>query len=183
MVALIGMKVKDGKKIEALVRDAARDAKDEKVEVKLDLEKTGDGTTIHRILGPVDENTRKRFGTPYVHFAFRDDLLIFALGEQGLKALKDGLESTKGRRGGSPQVELALAVSKLAAIASAVDAASAAEAARKAFKGPDAAKDSLRLSLQGEGEAVKLRLSMDVPAMKFFAYGLGVQTPVARSNP
>jgi hypothetical protein len=186
MVALLGIKLKEGRKIETLLRDAAREVKpDEKVDVKFDMDKASDGTPIHRILAPAtDDSTKKQFGTPYVYSAFRDDLLLIAVGEQGLKVLKDGLDSTKVARAAHlPQIAASMSFSKFGAIADAPDREKATAAARQAFKGPDAGKDALRLDLKAEGDSVKLRLSMDVPVLKFFALSAGQDVAKAPPNP
>ncbi len=168
-----GMKVKDGKQIETALRDAVAAAKpDDKAEIKLDAAKAADGTPIHRITGKekADEKMVKAFGETVVYFAVNNDTAIAAFGASGLDAVQKALVSTAkplNTVAGADQVAVVARASKLADLDEEHPEASKAAAA-EAFAAGASAKDGVRLTLHGEGAAVRLKLGLDVPALKFF---------------
>jgi hypothetical protein len=163
---VMGLKVKEGGDIEKLVRNAIKSLPEKEQEkIKFDEEKAGD-IGIHQFIpdsGMADENSKRMFGeNPAVYFAFRDDALVAAIGEEGLEALKEVLKS-KPKSGATLQMEASL--SRFAPIMS-KDHPAAPDAAKKAFK--DGKKDKVRLVLEG-GKVLTLKISMDAPVVTFSA--------------
>jgi hypothetical protein len=161
---LMGLKVKDGRRIEQLVRDALKDAPEkDREKIQFDVAKAGD-VAIHR--GVVDEaeagpDFKKNFGEDRtVYFAFRADAILLALGEDGLAAIKGA--ATAAPKAG-PVLQMQVATARVARLM-AEQQKSAPEAAKKAFKDPD--KDKFRLAVEG-GPALTVRLSMDAQILAF----------------
>ncbi|HEU5115883.1 MAG TPA: hypothetical protein VFT74_04335 [Isosphaeraceae bacterium] len=187
-----GMQVVDGKKIETALRDAlkASPPKDD-TKVTLDAAKAADGTSIHKIQGKVDENTAKMFGKDAaLYLAFQDDLMMVVLGEKGEEAMKKALGSASDRPAATalPPAALVVHAAKLAPFAQqGADTDAEREAMTKAagevFQGANASKDLLRVSVQGEGDTVFLKVSCDVPVLSFFAkVGMAQQQQLAAPN-
>ena len=179
-VILAGAKVKGGKKIEKAFRDSLAKAKPKDVsDVKLDVAKAADGTSISRMKAkPKEGQKADSLGEPLVFFAFREDLAIFALGENGQKVLIQALDATKTPpTGTAAPVELSASAAKLSQMAEGASRDALRDAAGEVFQGKDAAKDSVRLSVRGVGDATRLRLATDVPALRFF-----VKTAAARQQ-
>jgi len=170
-VVLAGAKLKGGKKVEKVFRDSVvkGKAKDE-YQVKLDVAKAADGTAIGRMKAkPKEGQKADSLGEPLMFFAFREDLALFALGENGQKVLIQALGSTgKLPAATAAPVELAASVAKLAQMAEGTARDPLRNAAGEVFQGKDAAKDAIRLNVRGVGEAVRLRLATDVPTLRFF---------------
>ena len=161
---LMGLKVANGGEIEKVFRDAVKSApeKDQK-SIKLDVAKSG-GVSIHQIIPDAkqaDENSKRLFGdNPEVYFAFRDDALLVAGGQDGLAAIKEAV-AAKPKTGATMQMEASM--SRFAPLMSKENPA-ATEVAKKVFK--DGKKDKVRLALEG-GKALTIKVSMDAPVVTF----------------
>jgi hypothetical protein len=170
-VALFGMKARQGRRIDQLIRQAAKQAKpDDSFQATFDVARASDGVTpIHKIKGDPKDFPSEQFGDSLLFFACRDDLALVAVGENGLTAIQQALDATlRPPTGPSAPIEGYAAISRLAQLDQ-PDRAKALDASRQAFKGADASKDAIRLNLRGEGDALRLRLSADVPTLRFFA--------------
>ena len=108
---LMGLKVKNGGEIEKVFRDAVKAApeKDQK-SIKLDVAKS-DGVGIYQLIPDAkqaDENSKRLFGdNPEIYFAFRDDALLIAGGQDGLDAIKEAL-AARPKSGATIQMEASM---------------------------------------------------------------------------
>jgi hypothetical protein len=163
---VMASKVKDGLEIEKLVRNAVKDAPEKDGgKIDFDVVKVGD-VNIHRgrmTEGQADADVKKAFGDEReVYFAFRDDAVILALGEEGLAAIKQAA-AAKPKAGPLLQVQMSMArAAKLVA----EQQPAAVEAAKNAFK--DKNKDKFRLVVQG-GKSLTVKFSMDAAIVTFGA--------------
>jgi hypothetical protein len=176
MVLLSAMRVKDGREFERLVREAVEQIKPKdgvKVTVKWDVARAGDGTAVHQFTAPVDKDDAdvvKHFGKPDLFFAFRNDAILASFGEGGLAPLRRILEGASAPARSESDGPVAI-VAHMATLG--VLAEKNPEAFRKAtaevFRGDAPKKDRLYFGLKGEGDGLRLRLVLDVPALKLLA--------------
>lgn len=179
---VFGMKVQDGRAFDKLIRDAIEQEKPDKgMKVEFDVAKAGDGTGIHRLSGPFNEkdpkeaNMLKTFGKgSSLAFAFRDDAIFLVFGEESVAAVRSAVEGYAANRpaAAGPGAPIA-GVVRLADFGVFADDEGARESFRRAseaaFGGDAAKKDRFSVVLKGEGDGVRLRVSLDVPAMKYLA--------------
>jgi hypothetical protein len=161
------IKVRDGKKIEQLIRDFVKEMQpNERKHVKLDHDKVGDDN-VHMIDPPnADPEAKRLFGTAAVYAAFRDDAIFLGLGKHGLDELKKAMRQTKSAgAGAAAPMQLELAVSKLALL-NKNDMERAVKAAREAFK--DGGQDRVRVTLEG-GATLRLHIDISAYLIKFGA--------------
>ena len=158
-----GVKVANGPKTEKAIRDVITTVQPKTDEVvKFDAEKAGD-VSIHRIAAKaIPAEAKQKLGDGDAYFAVRSDALMFAVGEDGLAALKEALEAPP-KAGKAINVELSVA--RLAQAMS-DQRPEAPKAAAKAF-GDDKDNDTVRLSLEG-GRELKLRFVVKTPVLTFF---------------
>ena len=172
---VIGMKVQKGQDIDKAVHDALKNLPEkDREKMKLDVAKAG-GVSIHSAVpdDKGDANTVKTLGEDStVYFAFRDDAVLIARGEEALDALKEAL-TAKPKAGAT--VGLEASMSRLATGAN-NQMPGAADAAKQAFK--DGKKDKVRISLEG-GKALTIKLSMDAPVITFSALTAEAQQKAA----
>lgn len=169
-VAVAGLKVKDGKNLEKTVQDIVNEIpeKDRKG-VKLNHAKVGDAA-VHLIVPPEepDEDLKRSLGNNHVLVAFRNDVVLVAVGEHGLKGLQDSLSALRsGPDQGTSPVQFELSISKLAPLAK-EDQEKVVEAAKKVFVGEAKGKDRVRVSLQG-GDTLRLRVGLNAEIIKLVA--------------
>ena len=102
--------VKGGGDIDRAFREVVEKAPEkDRGKVTLDADKA-EGVSIHRfdkMADDLDAEGRRDFGTNPGYLAVRDDAVFFALGADGLKALKEAL-ATKPKAGPIIRVEMAL---------------------------------------------------------------------------
>ena len=104
-----GQKVKDGKALEKglqdVVKSLPREAQDN---IKIDAEKAGN-VSIHRIdvQKGGDAEFRRLFGDNPAYVAFRSDVVMSALGDKGLDALKEAL-AAQPREGPTVRVDASM---------------------------------------------------------------------------
>jgi hypothetical protein len=176
LVVLAGMRLQDSQEFERLVREAAAKLKPEKgVTMSFDVAKAGDGTPIHQVTGPLNEGNAaakvaKQFGKASLFFAFRRDAVLASFGEAGLAPLRRAIEGAANPPASGPDEPLALEL-HLAKVGTFADGDQEAlrRATAEVFRGQDAGRDRIRLGLKGEGDGIRLRLSIDVPALKLSA--------------
>lgn len=117
--ALVGARLKEGKKIEELVKKAVESLpKDERDKVKLDAHKVA-GQSIHSIQTEDDDNVKKVLGDLTIHFGFRDDAVVFGVGENSVKAVADALAALSLQP--APTVQLDVTAGKLKQMCDAFD--------------------------------------------------------------
>jgi hypothetical protein len=173
-VLLGGMTVQKGGEFERLVREAATTIKpEEKVKITFDVAKAADGTAIHQLSGPFDEkdaDMAKHFGKASLFFAFRQDAVLFSFGESGLPPLRKAMEGFSNPP--VPELDEPIAIlmhlAKAGAFAD-TNQESFRRAASEALQGANAKRDRMHIGLKGEGDALRLRLALDVPALKLMA--------------
>ncbi len=159
-----GVKVAEGEKLAKTLRDLIETLPEtERAKIKLDRDKAG-GTAIHELdlTKGFDEKTRATFGEAPVYVALRPDAVYFALGEDGLKALKEALTAPKSA---TAPLRLELSLNRLAAVMA---------------KTPEQAKAARRLLTQGEegrfrisvegGERLRLRLHVNLTVVRLLAH-------------
>ena len=100
------MKIQDGRAFDRLVREAIEKVKPEKgFKVTFDVAKAADGTAIHEMSGPYDKDDAdivKHFGKGSLAFAFRENDVLIAFGEDSKTAAEGprGLVEARGLRFG-----------------------------------------------------------------------------------
>ena len=174
--ALVGMKVKDGVKLETFFRDAVSTQDDDdkkKAKVTLDFVKASpEGPAVHKVELLEKTDGDEMFGKGELYLTVRDDVVLLSLGSRGHDVLKDALARTADKApAGSTQLELAAFLKRFAPVTGDDDAkrAEAKAAAEEVFVGEDAGKDAVRLRLGTEGDFLQLGLTADVPALRFLA--------------
>jgi hypothetical protein len=166
-----GIQVKQGMKVDELLRATAKDPK-RKGEVKLDVDKVG-GTAIHLLVPKnkekLDENM-KSFGNQDVFVCARDDAILMSMGKHGLSALKDAigkLDRATPAKDTDP-VQLELSFLKIAQIEHNGWESGVADIVRKTFAAAPKGADRLRLSLHG-GESLRVHFDMSLELVKVAA--------------
>ena len=164
------VKLKDGDKLGATVRDLITDAmktmpEAEKAKIHLDAEKVGD-VTVHRFEVPKDPKTQKVLddlpGDNNLYVAFRKDALFLAIGKESLPTLKQALGAST--TAASPVFVFDFDVARIAPVLAKTQ--EQRDLATKLFKGGQ--DGTIRLTVTG-GAAVSARLSMKLNALEFFA--------------
>lgn len=176
-VVLSGFTLKDSKGTEALFRKAAATAKTSKGagEIRLDHDRSRDGTAIHWVKPDPEKKATAEFGEPYGFVAFPEGALILAVGGNGLPVLKQALAAFANpgpsSKLESAQVAAEFVASQFALIYNATDPRPepARQASRSAFAGKNANKDRLQISLRGENSGLLLSLEADLPILRFLA--------------
>jgi hypothetical protein len=165
-----GVKLKEGEKLAKTLRDLIQTLPEgERGKIKLDRDKAG-GTSIHEldVSKGFDAKAREMFGEEPLYVAFRPDAAYFALGEDGLKAIKEALTAPKAA---TAPLRLDLSLNRLAVVMA---------------KTPEQAKAARRLLTQGEegrfrisiegGERLRLRLHVNLTVVRLLAQ-LGAMEP------
>jgi len=163
---VLGLKVKEGKKIEGLLRDLAKELPpEERKALKLDTDRVG-AHSVHRITPPADDaELTKHFGANEIYLLFRDDVVLLALGKHAKETLQDALNRLdRGVVVGTAPIQMEMSLSRLAPLAP-DDAAQVQTALKKVFTGEDSDKDRIRLSLTG-GDSLRLRLEVSTLLIK-----------------
>ena len=174
LVLFSAMRLQDGREFERLVREAVTQVKPaEGVKVTFDVAKAADGTAIHQLTGPMkdqDAKLVKLFGKPSLYFAFREDAMLAGFGEDGLASLQRALDGPAAPAGAASVGPVAL-VARVSGLGDLADEKQEEfrKAAAQVFHGEDAKHDRISLSLKGEGDGIRLRLAIDVPALKLLA--------------
>ena len=166
--ALLGFKVKGGKALDKSFRDFAAKAKDkEKVQLKLDAAKAGD-VAIHRFRVEPDTPMLDVYGEPLVFVAFRDDVALAAYGQNGQQVITQALDTTKQPpTGAAAPVDFVASIAKLARMSGGPNRDAVLNLVGEVFQGKDASKDSVRLNVRGAGDVARLRLTADVPVLRY----------------
>ncbi|WZO98585.1 hypothetical protein EP7_000165 [Isosphaeraceae bacterium EP7] len=174
--ALVGLKVKDGAKIEAFFREAVSNQDDEdkkKAKVSLDFVKASpEGPAVHKVELLEKNEGDELFGKADLYLSVRDDVILLSLGSHGQDVLKDALARTADKApAGTTQLELAAFLKRVAPMTGDDDEerAAAKEVAAETFVGEDADKDAVRLRVGTEGDYLRISLTADVPALSFLA--------------
>jgi hypothetical protein len=166
---VFGLKLAEGKKVEEAIKTLVKDLPPEfGALIKFDAEKLSGGAGLHVIqMGMhVDEKMAKVFGKSDAYLAFRDDLLVLALGPQGKEAVTKAVASKPADVG---VTQFKMQVGRLAAIAGdTADELAAAKAAAKKIFGDKPTNDALAFAITG-GESLKIKLSIQAKAIQFLA--------------
>ncbi len=183
LVMLGGITVKNAREFERLLRDAVALGKlGENVKMTFDVAKAADGTPIHQMSGPIDEKDAglaKRFGKASLFVAFRDDAILTSFGETGLEPLRQAIARFSDQKADGPADPIAVEM-HVANVGDFADKEKDTEAFRKAvsevFPGAGPKHDRLALELKGQGDGIRLRLAIDVPALKLMGM-IGMRKP------
>ena len=108
-----GIKVRDGKQLERLVRDAIakQPPAEEDLKVTFDAAKGDDGTPIHQLAIPeskLDAEMVKKIGKSPIFVAFAGNAVVVSMGEGGLKAIQQALGNIAKEPPGAPSEPAAL---------------------------------------------------------------------------
>jgi hypothetical protein len=165
-----GLKVVDGKKIEQAIKDAVKDLPPEISSLfMLDDQKLPGGASLHtvKLADFIDEKGEKVIGKNNLHFTFRDDLLLVAIGPKAKDVLTKALES-KPADVGVAQVSVSL--SRLIPIAgdNAEQLAKMKNLAEKVFGKGGSKADVIKFSIDG-GDTLKIKLMAKGKAIQFIA--------------
>lgn len=163
------VKVNEGKKIEAAIRDANKKLPPDVTKIlKVDAEKLKDGTFLHLVKNPnpEDPNLTKVFGKSDAYIAFRDDLMLITFGVDAKNLITKSLES-KPASGGVLTFDISLGRIVPLVGETAEQAAKAKEIANKVF-GKEPKADHIRMSIEG-GTSFKVRLSAQGKAISFMS--------------
>ena len=170
-----GMKVKDGKEVERLVREAiAKQPPEKDVKVTFDAAKGDDGTPIHQVAMPesgLDPNMVKKLGKSPVYFAFPGNAIVVSFGEGGLKAIQQapGPDRQGAGTGAGASRPRFRATSACWASSSTRTPRPCARRPPRCSREPNANRDGLRLRFKTQEQAIRLQLALDVPALRFAA--------------
>jgi len=169
---LYGMKVKDGRDVDKMMRDTPDRGKGK---ATFDVDKVG-GVAIHKIEGSeADDTLKKAFGTDPLFMAVRDDALFVTMGAGGLPAIKKAVPT---RPAPAPLFLVEGSVSRLAQVDNPQKDA-VRKVAREVF-GPDPkGNDTVSLRLEG-GDGLKLRLGTKGKVIAFAAKVTGTTTTVEK---
>jgi hypothetical protein len=164
---ITALKLKEGQKIEKVVRDVINKVapETEKAKIKFDAEKAGE-VAIHSVTlkKELDQKFKKAFGDSPLYFAFRDDAVVMTLGEGSLDAIK---EAVTAKPKASPLVQFDLALARLVPlVATAPKYAAAAKAAKEIFDEDANDKGTIRFTLTG-GKAITKRFTVSGATVKF----------------
>ncbi len=172
-VIIGAIQVKEGKKIEQLLRDLLKEIPPrERERVKI-TELSHGGANIHVVTfpgAPVDAKAKEIIGEPRVHVAFRDDALFVSVGEHGLEVIKQAIDQagkTSSAATATAPMQLEASVARLMTLVP-ENREKIAAAVQKVFSGADKDKDRIRLSVQG-GDALRLRLELSTVLVKLAA--------------
>jgi hypothetical protein len=165
---LVGVKLKDGPAVEQALRDLVKGLpQGDRDRIQFDADKVSD-VNIHRVnvQKDLDERGKKAFGDHPAYVAFRADVLLLALGEDGLARLKEAV--TAAPRTG-PQVLFEVSVARLApvvALEHGQDVGKVTKAVQEAFA--ERGSDRVRFTAEG-GSALKVHFDMKTAVLKFAA--------------
>jgi hypothetical protein len=165
LYTLIGVaKIKDGKTLEAALKDAVKESPNKaKGSLSIDFAKVGDINIHKAVPDKVDEGTRNTLGDGAVYFAFRENAVIVAAGPGALDAIKTAATASAGP---GKILQIDIAASRVAtAKHMAAEHKEAPAIAKRVFKGGD---DTIRIVFEG-GDTLKLSLRMKAQLVKFFA--------------
>ncbi len=180
-VMLGGIKVPNGKQIDATFRDMIKEIpKEEAVDVSIDFAKGADGTSIHKIKTPnTDPQSKMLLGEASVFFAIRDDAVMIAIGEEGQDVLSKSLskvgKSSSGRE--SAAVNLVANTRQLVEVASLADPNVGAKL-NDLLKDAPEGQDTVQLTLGAPDGVLRLRLAVGTSAIRILSV-LGMQSQAA----
>jgi hypothetical protein len=136
---------------------------------KLDEETLPGGVKLHRlaVADKADENARKVFGKSDAYLAFRDDLLVAAMGPAAKDAVKKAIASKPADVG---VFRAQVALSRIAPLVgeNAQELSAAKAAAEKVFGKGGSKADVLKFSIDG-GDSLKIKMSAQGKAIQFLA--------------
>lgn len=177
---LFGISLQDSAAAERLARDAAKQFELEKgFKINFDVTKAADGTAIHRMTVPFDDKDKqdeyilKTFGKASLNFAFPKGALVAAFGENAQDPLRRLIADLSAPRPAGVPDGPAVATIRLARLADLAETDKERDELRNAaanvFKGKDAKRDRAALAVKGDGDGIRLRLEVDLTALRMLA--------------
>lgn len=166
-----GLKLVDGKKVEQAIKDIAKKELPPEVSglIEFDAEKLAGGASLHvaKIADQIDEKGQKVLGKSDLYAAFRDDLLVLAIGPNAKDAIKRAIASQPADVG---VLNVQVALSRIVPIMgdNAQELAAAKAAAEKVFGKGAAQADTIRFSIEG-GDSLKIKAMAKGKAIRFLA--------------
>ena len=167
-VLLTGARVKDGKKLLSVVREMVKESPPKNgAEVKFDAA-VYKGTALHYVKGKPNDGDKveKMLGSAEGYLAFRDDVVLLAMGRQALPTIQDALDSLGRQNPPTAPMLVQMAFGKMAPLME-KDAEAWKKVAETVFTGADAGNDKMRLEFTG-GEALKVRVEMSLTMIRAF---------------
>jgi hypothetical protein len=151
-----GFKLKDGNQLAGVILALTKELPEkDRASIDLNADKAGD-VSIHRLRLTLDENAESIVGKNPIYIAIRDDALFAAMGEDGLKALKEAIASPPA----AAAVQFDASMARLALLSG-----KNTDAAKKALESGDNTR--MRFALEG-GPVLRMRLSFPLAALPFF---------------
>jgi hypothetical protein len=143
--------------------------------LQFNADKAG-GVAIHRLdlQKSFDAKTKEMFGDNPLYFAFRKDAAYLALGDDGLKAIKEAVQApaTTG-----PSVLLEMSLGRMLQVMAKTDEErQRADKVLKSGKG-----DRLRVTVDG-GDTLRVRLEMNLAVIEAFAQSGGLVPPAKKDE-
>ncbi len=180
LMLLSGMSLPDSGAAERLARDAAaRFELENGFKVKFDVARAADGTAIHQLTVPYDDKDEedayllKTFGKGSLYFAFPRGSVVASFGQDTLESLRTAIADSSAPRPGKTSEGPVAATIRLGGLADMMDTDKEREEFRKAaaevFRGDDAKRDRMTLGIKPDGDGIRVRLSMDIPALRMLA--------------
>jgi hypothetical protein len=168
MTMLVGVKAKEGTKVETAIMDMAKKLPPEIAEkLQLNGDKLDGKSSLHivKIANELDEKGKKIFGANDLNLSFRDDLVIVGIGPTAKDNLKKAVMASPADTG---ILSVNVALSKFAPVVAETpdQAAQAKKIAEKVFGTTPTKDDVVTLSLTG-GNSLKLKFAAKGKALQF----------------
>lgn len=169
---ILGLKVREGEKIDAALRSLVKSLPErDRERFKFDVGRAA-GVSIHRadVADFFDEKLLSLFGNQPIHFSISGDAALVALGPGGLNLLKEGLAAQPKL---APQIHYELAVLPLLPLVTDAELLKKLDpVARDTLKEPGS--DRVRFTVSG-GKTLQARLAVKAPVLKFLTNIKGEQ--------
>jgi hypothetical protein len=166
-----GLKLVDGRKVEAAIKETVKKELPPEFAalVQFDAEKLAGGASLHvvKIADQIDEKGQKVLGKSDLYLAFRDDLLVLAVGPNAKDAIQRAIASQPADVG---VLNFQVSLSRIVPIMgdNAQELAAAKAAAEKVFGKGGSQADTIRFSIEG-GESLKIKAAAKGKAIRFLA--------------
>lgn len=164
-LALLGIKVQDGPRLESALRDYIKGERpEEQARYNWGAEKAGN-VAIHSLdIRKELAKHQQLLGSEPLYFAFRQDAILAAYGDGGLAALKQALTAKPAP---TTATQFNLALKRFEPILSFTQNEQTGKAIQDAF-GSGSGNDVVRLAVDG-GKSLKARFSVKGPVITFIA--------------
>ncbi len=158
-----GLRLVEGKKVESFVRDLVKSmpAKD-KEKITLDAASAGDLKIHKAVADDMGEQEKKMFGSNAIYFGFRDDAVLFSLGDDALAAIKEAANLKPSES----KAVLSVVVSVARASGLDVKEKKAEKIAKEVFGSNPEGTDTVAVTLE-MGQTARLRVNIKSKVIAF----------------